>query len=226
MPTPPRVVFVHGAGAAGAAAWPLQAADAVPGWHFLARDPAGDDAARDASRVIGLLEAAGGGHVVAHSYGANAALLAARAEPGLVRSLVLLEPACFDLAREMPAIEAHVAAMAPAFAAAADPSVSGRDWFALFAAGMGFPAPATWSDGQEEDAARLRRLPPPWDVGLPREALPVGCLVVTGAARALYEETAAALVALGAVHRTVPGAGHRLQDDPRTPALLRDLWEE
>jgi pimeloyl-ACP methyl ester carboxylesterase len=221
--TSARVVFVHGAGAAGPDAWPLQASDPDPGWQFLPRAPSGDDAAVDADRIRDLLRPAGG-HVVAHSYGANAALLAARAEPGLVRSLALLEPACFDLARGMPAVEEHVSAMAPAFAAAADPAVSGRDFFVLFAAGMGFPPPSSWSDRQEAEAARLRLLAPPWDVGLQPGPLDVLSVVVTGGARELYEETAAALVGLGATHRTLDGAPHRVQDDPRAVGLLRDVW--
>ena len=217
---------VHGAGSAtGADAWPLQAGE--PGWHFLARSPEGDHAARDAGRVLDLLRATGGGHVVAHSYGANAALLAGLREPGLVRSLALLEPACFDLARGMPAVEAHVAAMASAFDVADDPSVSGREFFERFASGMGFPPPPSWSEELEANAARLRRLAPPWGVGLrPEDGLPVRTLVLTAPSSALYAETAASLADLGAVHLTVEGAGHRVQDDPRTTALLRDFWQD
>lgn len=222
-----RVAFVHGAGAAGRDAWPLQATEQGVDWHFLARGAEGDDAARDARRVLGLLEASGGGHLVAHSYGANAAILAAQREPALVASLALLEPACFDLARGKPAVEAHIAAMAPVFAVAGDPAVSGREFFERFARGMGFPPPAAWSDDLEANAARLRRLSPPWGVGLRREeGLPVRTLVLTAPSGPLYAETAAALAALGAVHRTLAGAGHRVQDDPRTTGLLQGFWRE
>ncbi|KRF34648.1 alpha/beta fold hydrolase [Nocardioides sp. Soil805] len=222
----PAVVFVHGAGKAGAEAWPLQAAHAARGWSFLGRDPRGDDAARDADRLLDLVSSTGGGHLVAHSYGANAAILAAQREPARVLSLALLEPACFDLARGMPAVEAHVADMAPAFAVADDPSVSGRDFFGLFAQGMGFEPPADWDERLEDNAARLRQLSPPWGVGLrPEVGLPVRTLVLTAPSSPLYAETARSLAALGAVHRTVPGAGHRLQDDPRTTELLQGFWE-
>ena len=221
----PAVVFVHGAGKAGAEAWPLQAADADPGWSFLGRGPGGDDPARDAGRLLEQLPREGG-HVVAHSYGANAALLAAHREPARVHSLALLEPACFDLARGRPAVEEHVAAMAPAFAVAGDPSVSGRGFFELFARGMGFPPPAAWDEDLEANAARLRLLAPPWGVGLrPELGLPVRTLVLTAPSSALYAETADSLADLGAVHRTVAGAGHRVQDDPRTTGLLRAFWD-
>lgn len=217
------VVLVHGAGSAGPDAWPLQAGE--PGWHALTRSPEGDHPARDARRVLDLLRPVGGGHVVAHSYGANAALLAARSEPDLVRSVVLLEPACFDLARGMPAVEAHITEMAPAHAVADDPAVSGREFFELFARGMGFPPPASWSAEHEANAARLRRLAPPWDTGLrPEDGLPVPTLVVAGPSGPLYAETAIALAALGADRLTLEGVGHRVQDDPRTTGLLRDFW--
>jgi NAD(P)-dependent dehydrogenase (short-subunit alcohol dehydrogenase family) len=52
----------------------------------------------------------------------------------------------------------------------------------------------------------------------------VRTVVVTGGARALYDETASALADLGADVRVLAGAGHRVQDDPRTTALLREVW--
>ncbi len=44
---PPHVIFIHGAGQAGAAAWPEQAG-AHEAWRFLPRDGTADDAQRDA----------------------------------------------------------------------------------------------------------------------------------------------------------------------------------
>lgn len=92
-------VFIHGAGRSGTAAWPQQVAEQHPDRTFLSRRGLADDAEEDAHRVIKILATAGGGHVVAHSYGANAAVLAFQARPDLVHSAALLEPACFDLAR-------------------------------------------------------------------------------------------------------------------------------
>ncbi|MBO0925145.1 alpha/beta hydrolase [Cellulomonas sp. zg-ZUI199] len=217
------VVFVHGAGREGAHAWPRQAAVAEPGWLFLPREGAADDAARDAGRLLGRLRGRGGGHVVAHSYGANAAVLAAQTEPALVRSLALLEPACFDLARGAPSVEEHITAMTPVFAVADDPAVSAHEFSRRFAAGTGTPPPDLPDEELEARVARLRVLRPPWGVGL-RQGLPVRTLVVTGGWSRLYEETAAALVALGAQHLVLDGAGHRVQDDPRSSAALREHW--
>lgn len=219
------VAFVHGSGRAGADCWPLQSAVAEPGWLFLTREGLADDAARDAGRLLEWLGARGGGHVVAHSYGANAAVLAAQAEPGTVRSLALLEPACFDLARGRPAVEEHVAAMSPAFDVADDPSVSAQEFSRLFALGTGTEPPDVPEDELLASVGRLRALRPPWGIGLRAEQdLPVRTLVVTGRWSPLYEHTAQALVARGARHVTLEGHGHRVQDDPRALDVLREHW--
>lgn len=219
------VVFVHGAGTAGADAWPHQAAVAEPGWQFLTRVGVADDALRDCGRVLDLLHAAGGGHVVASSYGANAALLAAQHDPGTVRSVALLEPACFDLARRKPAVEEHLAAMEPVFRVADDASVPDEEFSRLFAAASGMPVPDLPEDQLREATRRLRAIRPPWGVGLRTDLrLPVRTLVVTGGERSLYEETAEALVLHGARHVVLPGASHRVQDDPRLLDVLREHW--
>lgn len=51
----------------------------------------------DAALARALLQAAGGGHVIGHSYGAAVALHLAAAHPGLVHSLGLYEPVVFRL---------------------------------------------------------------------------------------------------------------------------------
>jgi len=219
------VVFVHGAGLAGVDAWPRQVAEAGAGWRFLPRNGVADDAATDARLVLDWLRPAGGGHVVAHSYGANAALLAAQLEPSLVRSLALLEPACFDLARGMPAVEEHISALRPVLAVADDPTVSAREFSRRFAAAMGTEPPDLPDGELEARVGRLRALSPPWGVGLrPDQVLPARTLVVTGGSNPLYEETARALVAAGAQHLTLEGAGHRVQDHPQCTRAVREHW--
>lgn len=114
-----RVVFVHGAGSFGAAAWPRQhgmalAYDAL----FLRRSGFGPVAeapelsfAGDAAIILRSLQddgrGAAGGHVVAHAQGAIPAMLAAVECPGLVHSLTLVEPACLSLTADLPATSAH-----------------------------------------------------------------------------------------------------------------------
>lgn len=214
------VVFIHGAGQAGEDAWPHQASENDAAWHFLPREGIADDAPRDARRIVDRLRATRGGHVVAHSYGANAAILAAQEEPGLLASLVLLEPACSDLARGQDAVEAHIAAMTPVFQRADDPGTSTREFSRLFADGMGFEPPALADDELEERVRRLRSLQPPWNLGLRHELTP-RTLVITSGARPLYEQTAQELAGLGARHETMLGAGHRIQDDARATPRIR-----
>lgn len=218
-------VFVHGSGRAGADAWPSQAAVAEPGWWFLPRDAAGDDAGRDARRVLDRLRERGAGHVVAQSYGGNAAVLAAQLAPDLVRSLTLLEPACFDLARGRPAVEEHVAALTPVFEVADDPSVSAREFSQRFATAMGTEPPDVPDAELRVLVERLRALRPPWGTGLRVDVgLPVRTLVVTGGWSDLYDQTADALVALGAQRVTLDGAGHRVQEHPRATEVIRRHW--
>ncbi|MBW4096004.1 MAG: alpha/beta hydrolase, partial [Acidobacteria bacterium] len=110
-----RIVFVHGAGRFGAAAWPAQHGlalnyDAL----FLRRhgygpntEPVPTDFVEDARIVRDAL--GDGGHLVAHSQGAIAAMMTAVEHPELVYSLVLAEPGCFSLTADLPATAAHKA---------------------------------------------------------------------------------------------------------------------
>ena len=222
---PPPVVFLHGAGRAGADGWPLHAAEPRPEWVFLDRTPEGDDPERDAARIVDALEQRGRGHVVASSYGGSAGVIAAQRRPDLLLSLALCEPACFDLARGKPAVEEHVVAMTPVYDVADDPSVSAREFSELFAGAMGSEPLDLPDDVLEREATRLRRLRPSWDTGIVAAAgLPVPTLVVTGGWSPLYDETAEALVALGATAVELPGAGHGVHRDPRILPLLDDLW--
>jgi pimeloyl-ACP methyl ester carboxylesterase len=218
-------VFLHGSGLGGADGWPVQAAAARPTWQFLSRHPDGDLAERDAGRIIEVLTDSGGaGHVVASSYGGNAAVIALQRRPDVVAALVLAEPATFDLARGTVAVEEHIEAMQPAAIAADDPALSDREWSDLFAAGFGREP---LDDEQLAVLApRMRPLPPPWSTGIDAaRGLPGRCLVVTGGPgpRPLFEQTAEALEHLGARRLVLPGAGHRVQDDPAFNAAVTDF---
>ena len=122
-----RVVFVHGAGSFGSAAWPRQHGMALSyDALFLRRhgydpvaEPVESSFEEDARIVLRSLaddgRGAAGGHVVAHSQGAIAAMLAAVERPDLVFSLTLVEPACLSLTAELPATAAHIGLMQPLF---------------------------------------------------------------------------------------------------------------
>lgn len=220
-----HTVFIHGRGRSGAAAWPLQSAEPDPDDVFLERTSTADQPERDADRVIDALD--GRGHVVGHSYGAVTAMLAAQRRPDQLRSLILIEPNCFDVARGGRHVEKYISAMAPVFAVADDPEVSGADFLARFAAGMGAPAPDLDPKTCQEVAARMRATPAPWEVPL-RTDTPrlVPTLVITGDDRPMYTEVAAALEAKGATHLVLSGVDHRPQDTEAGQAAMRRFWAD
>ena len=214
---------MYGAGRCGDEGWPLQAAQGRPDWVFLQRRRESNKPTRDAERILEALK--GKGHVVGHSYGGLAALLAAQRRPDQVRSLVLCEPSAFDVARGERVVEQHIAAMAPVFAVADDSTVSAEDFEQRFAAGMGLPPPAWDAEVREQIVARMRATTPPWEVDLQRD-IPkrVPTLVLTGDATPIYAAVAHVLADQGAQHVTVPGAGHRPQDTEEGMQAMLDFW--
>jgi|SRR5690625_524891 len=112
-------VFLHGIGRSGRAAWPLQLSlEEERACLFLPRLGPGDPSSAVVAHLAERLD--GPVHVVAHSYGALAALLLAERHRGLVVSLALAEPAALGLSRGRPRTEEHVAAMGPVLAGATD----------------------------------------------------------------------------------------------------------
>ena len=225
-----RVVFVHGAGRAGADAWPTQrSAPDLGELVFVTRFGFGPDEdaqptnfEKDRRRVIDAI--AEGAHLVAHSYGAVAALMAAGSALQRVRSVAVFEPACFSLARGRGPIEAHIAAMSAAFA---DNTLSDEQFFAAFLRSVGSEPPTgPLSDTARDSVRRLRIQRGPWEARLePATISAVPTLVVTSGESELSEATADALKHLGAQRAVLPGTGHRPQDDPSANELLRRFWE-
>ncbi|MCR1161101.1 alpha/beta hydrolase [Paenarthrobacter sp. UW852] len=223
-----RVVFVHGLGSFGAAAWPKQhgmalAYDAL----FLRRhgfsaveEPAPSNVAADVAIVINALADAGGGHVVAHEQGAISAMLAAIERPDLVHSLSLVEPACLSLTAELPATASHRALMEPLFDVRTQLNDADyqREYFrrAFSAETGGLDTPEA-----RKSARRLRLQAPPWEA--PLHIVPgVPTLVLTGGWEPLYEEIAGYLQETGALRRVAAG-GHRPQDSVDGDHIIRSF---
>ena len=233
-----RVVFVHGAGSFGAAAWPKQHGMALNydalflrrhGFDAVA-EPLETDFAADAAIVLGALANDGrgeaGGHVVAHSQGAIAAMMAAVQRPELVQSLTLVEPSCLSLTAELPATAAHRALMQPLFEVRHH--LSDEDFHREFvrrAFAVSDPAQVPGTAGaapaDPREARRLRLQAPPWEA--PLQIVPgVPTLVLTGGWEPLYEEIAGYLRETGALHRTAAG-GHRPQDSADGDRAIRSF---
>lgn len=230
-----RVVFVHGAGRFGAAAWPRQhgmalAYDAL----FLRRhgfdpvaEPVESSFAADAAIVLRSLADDGrgeaGGHVVAHSQGAIAAMMAAVERPDLVFSLTLVEPACLSLTAELPATAAHRALMQPLFDVRqqlGDVDFKREFVRRVYAADLQEPA----TPEEERSARRLRLQAPVWEA--PLHIVPgVPTMVLTGGWEPLYEEIASYLRETGALHRIAAG-GHRPQDSAEGDRAIRSFIGE
>ena len=220
-----RVVFVHGAGRFGAAAWPKQHGLSLQFDCLYVRrhgfsateEPLPTDHGRDLEIIAEALGS--GGHVVAHSQGAVSAMMLAVERPDLVYSLTLVEPACFSLTEDLPATAAHIALMEPLFAER--DTLSDDEFLQEFVRRV-FPGDARTSSADDtEGAARLRLQSPPWEA--PLAIVPgVPTFVLTGGWEPLYEEVAEYLAATGALHRQAPG-GHRPHDGSEGHSLLRDF---
>lgn len=188
----------------------------------------------DAQDVIPLL--GDGAHLVGHSYGAVAAMLAAAARPDLVRSLCLVQPGALRPAEGHPVV---AAALARARAAtAAMPDLSPEDYLRLSTEAVGMPTP-------EPTPERLRAARttmgerPCWDAEVPLEA-PAGAgwpiLVVVGDWSGAPEEyrrlagepliAAAGEIArrVGAELLTVPGFYPHVRQPAAVNEALDSLW--
>jgi pimeloyl-ACP methyl ester carboxylesterase len=227
-----RVVFVHGAGSFGSAAWPRQHGMALSyDALFLRRhgydpvaEPVDSSFEEDARIVLRSLaddgRGAAGGHVVAHSQGAVAAMMAAVERPDLVFSLTLVEPACLSLTAELPATAAHISLMQPLFDARhqmSDQDFQREFVRRVYATDLQQPATAE----EKRSARRLRLQAPAWEAAL--HIVPgVPTLVLTGGWEPLYEEIAGYLRETGALHRTAAG-GHRPQDSVEGDRIIRSF---
>jgi pimeloyl-ACP methyl ester carboxylesterase len=230
-----RVVFVHGAGPFGSAAWPRQhgmalAYDALflrrHGFDPLA-EPLESSFVEDTGIIVRSLADDGrgsaGGHVVAHAQGAIAAMMAAVQRPDLVFSLTLVEPACLSLTAELPATSAHVALMQPLFDIRhqlSDEDFQREFVRRMFATDLSEPA----TPEEKRSARRLRLQAPAWEA--PLHIVPgVPTMVLTGGWEPLYEEIAGYLRETGALHRIAPG-GHRPQDSTEGDRTIRSFIAE
>jgi len=169
-----RAVFVHGSFGWGEETWREQRPLAdryelllVDRRGFGASPPDGRvDFDRDADDVAELLD--DGAHLVGHSYGGVVSLLAAARGPDSVRSLVLIEPPAFGVARGDPAVEELIRNVDIAARTAADPA----DYRAGFLRSFGFPAKRVPLEGDALTAARASMTErPPGDAEIPLDEL-------------------------------------------------------
>jgi pimeloyl-ACP methyl ester carboxylesterase len=213
----PRLLLVHGSVVNAATTWAAQEPLAER-FDVVAPNRRGFPPGPEVERVDFEDEAAWleqfvepGTHVVGHSYGGVIALFAAARRPELLRSLTVIEPPAFGLARGSAAADAAMAS-------------GGRLWregprepeafLRAFLAWVGLPAPpGRLAPALLQGARILRRERLPWDADPPLAALAgLPLLAVSGTHEPAFEAVCDVLAErLGAERAVLPGAGHSVQ---------------
>jgi len=225
----PEVLLVHG-GASPATTWVglerlserWTLAFAHRRGYAPSPPPAGgrQDFEVDAADLGPLLD--GTPHLVAHSYGGVAAVIAAGRRPARVRSLTLLEPAIF-----LPAEDSEVARFRSigdsvlAHGLETDPDTL-REFLTI--AGAPLPSEGPLPEEVQRGVLRAQGSRPPGEAQLPLEAVReagIPTLVASGAHVAVIERMCDAVAgALGAERLITPGAGHFVAAAPGFAAAL------
>ncbi|MDI2028632.1 alpha/beta hydrolase [Saccharopolyspora sp. TS4A08] len=184
-----RVVLVHGSGTeAGQRAFGFGAqrelADefrlVLPDRRGYGGSPDVDrsDYRRDAEDIAELLGE--GAHLLGHSSGGVVAMLAALRNPEAVRSLTLIEPACFQVAADVPVVAEAIRRNRAALAAV-PAEIPDEDLVRLNYESVGFPAPDATPELVRATRTALNELPT-WEAPIPVEDLSrvKPALVITG----------------------------------------------
>jgi pimeloyl-ACP methyl ester carboxylesterase len=227
----PPVVLVHGSVRSGRSAWEEQRPLAER-WALVIPDRPGFGAGPLVERVDFEVDAAlvaellvEGVHLVGHSYGGVVSLLAASQRPEAVRSLTVIEPPAFAVARGHPAVEEFVARATELWEDGPDESAAFLAAFGgLVGSSIALPEPLP---PELERGARLlmvERLP--WEAEIPLDALAATAfpkLVVSGGHHPAFDAVCDVLERrLGAERAVIPGAGHSVQ---RTGAPCNERLE-
>jgi pimeloyl-ACP methyl ester carboxylesterase len=219
MESQPRLLLVHGSVVNAELTWSSQKPLAEK-FDLVAPNRRGFPPGPDVERVDFEDEAAwleqfleSGTHLVGHSYGGVIALLAAARHPELVRSLTVVEPPAFGVARGIPAVDEFVARIEEHWAnGPRDPGEFLRGFLALV--GSSTP-PGNFTPELLQGARTLMVERPPSEAVIPFDELartPFPKLVVSGGHSAAFDAVCDVLEQrLGAERAVLPGAGHSIQ---------------
>ena len=189
------------------------------------------DVEEDIQEVSLLLEAKGGGHLVGLSYGGIVALGAAARNPAVVRSLTVLEPPAFAVARGNAAVETMIEQLKQPYAAVSTltPEEFLRGFLSAFA-DQEPPEDFTLEPSMRKDVEAMMAEPPPWELDVPLDTLAATSfpkLVVTGNWSLAFDAVAEVLTQrLHAQHLICEGAGHNIAMVGKAlNELLETFWQ-
>ncbi len=227
-------VLVHGSISTGEEAWAAQRPLAEQGFRLIVPDrrgygpeaeDVGEDFDRDAQDIAELI--GDGAHLVGHSYGGVAVLLAASRRPEAVLSLTVVEPPAWQLAPENPAV---IDVLEKAQSVFTRTELNDREFLEAF---LGIVGGAPVDQIPEEmlqqwakQVGPLRRGRMPSDAAIPMDQLRSASfpkLVVTGGHSPAFEVVCGELAeGMGAELTVIEGAGHAvpMTGEPFNEALL------
>jgi pimeloyl-ACP methyl ester carboxylesterase len=229
------VVLVHGSLATAGEEWAEQVPLADEGYRLVAPNrrgygssPAaeGEDFLADADDVVELM--GDGAHLVGHSYGGLAALLAAARRPEATLSLAVLEPPALRAGHRDPDAMALIDEVRHMW----DSDAPDDEWVVAFLRAVGSD-PESFPPDFLAAAVPLvpvfRQGRPFWQADLPIVELASARfpkLVVSGGHSAAFEAMCSDLAgAIGASRTVVEGAGHEVQfATPAINTVLHELW--
>jgi pimeloyl-ACP methyl ester carboxylesterase len=219
MDSQPRVLLVHGSVVNADATWSAQK-PLADRFEIVAPNRRGFPPGPDVGQVDFEDEALWldrflepGTHLVGHSYGGVIALLTAARRPEALRSLTVIEPPAFGVARGVPAVDEVTTRMEEHWTRGPrDPGEFLRGFFALV--GTSAP-PGTFTPELLQGARTLMVERSPAEAVIPFEILAPTTfpkLVVSGGHSDAFEVVCAVLEErLGAERAVLPGAGHSVQ---------------
>jgi pimeloyl-ACP methyl ester carboxylesterase len=227
----PRVVLVHGSVGSGWSTWWAQRPLAerftlvVPDRPGTPPNPPVDhvDFEEQAPLVAELLE--DGAHLAGHSYGGVISLYAAALRPEAVRSLTLIEPPAFGLARGRPEVDRLVEELDALWdqAGSLEPAAFLSE-FSSRIIGRRIPPTTELPPDVEQGVRTLMVERLPWEADPPLKELaraPFPKLVVSGGHSAAFNAVCAVLAErLGAERVELRGAAHNAQQAPGFNELL------
>jgi pimeloyl-ACP methyl ester carboxylesterase len=219
MDSQPRLLLVHGSVVNAELTWNAQQPLAER-FEIVAPNRRGFPPGPDVERVDFEDEAAWleqflepGTHLVGHSYGGVISLLAAARRPELLRSLTVIEPPAFGVARGVPAADEFIARIEEHWTSGTrDPAEFLRGFLAL----VGSTTPTgNFTPELLQGARTLMVERSPAEAVIPFDELasaPFPKLVVSGGHSAAFDAVCDVLEErLGAERAVLPGAGHSVQ---------------